>query len=309
MQRKTSSIIGAVALAAVFTLPIQLRAQKSETINIKIEDYPQAYHNREPVKIIGLYLGTTLIKSGEDVQTGRDWLRDLRVMVKNVSDQPIRQLILYLDLPVSEPDADVRRIEIPCGRDYWYLREPSDKVPEILLEPGAVISFGYNTNNPKAYSVLAAHLQHEHKSLPSRGSVSLASVVFEDTDKGWYRMRYVMRTSEGWVFDPSKAHLNGGREKISRSSGGARALRVSLRPLPQCWDNTSPLFDATTCVNCPSCKYQKPSLEEVSTGWQRHKVSKTCFNTIGGAIDPNSPCDPPCCQGEVWDLSFSSCGT
>jgi len=85
MSKKLSAT-GLIALAFCLCSAFAWKSragQDQRTINIKIEDFPQAYQNKEPVKIIGLYLGTDPIKSGEDFQADKDWLRDLRVMVTN----------------------------------------------------------------------------------------------------------------------------------------------------------------------------------------------------------------------------------
>src|SRR4030095_6326490 len=126
MSLNKLSAIGPVALALCFcitfpALPKTTKAQdgpqNQRLINIKIEDFPQAFQNKEPVRIIALSLGTMPLKSGEDFRADKDWLRDLRIMVKNVSDQSIRSIILSLDLaednlPAGDPAHRVRRIDI-----------------------------------------------------------------------------------------------------------------------------------------------------------------------------------------------------
>lgn len=304
------------------------KAQDLKTVNIKAEDYPLAYQNKEPVKIVGLYLGTTLLKSGEDFQADKDWLRDLRIMVKNVSDQPIRQVILWLDLPMNDlpftdPKFQIKRIEIPYGRGYWTMRTPDAKVPEVLLAPGKMAMFGYDTNNPNAYSHLTKHLgkDHEH-SLPRKGSISLGAVVFEDVDKGWSLTKYVQRIGVDWHVDPSKTHLNPALPPKRSGSNKSRAamLKASFaagKPSPQCWTNPPSGQQATQefcslglgvpppVADCVGCKYTKPILNEVESGWYRVRGSFQCYHTALGVINTADPC--ACCQENVWTLHFQVC--
>ena len=219
MLSKKLSAVGLITLALCFCCAFSLKLKVAQQpVNIKIEDYPNALQNKEPVKIIGLYLGTTPIKSGEDFQADKDWLRDLRFMVKNVSDQPIREIILNLDVKTDDTSVDGRRIEIHYGRGYLYSREPSDKVPEVLLAPGQLATFGYNTNNPKAYSP------------PGKGVIFLGTVVFEDIDKGWYAPPYAARCGTSWCADPDKPYQIG--RVVSRqpeAQDGPQVLTVQER--------------------------------------------------------------------------------
>lgn len=272
---------------------------QTETRNIKIEDWPQAYQNKEPVKILGLYLGTTQLKSGEDFQADKDWLRDLRLMVKNVSDQPIRQITLWLDLPmnnlpISDPNFQQRRIEIHYGRGYWTTRTPVESVPELLLAPGETATFGYNTNNSGSFDHLVSHLSkdHNHDFLPSKGWVSLGAVVFENIDTGWTMTRYVIRRGNEWVGDPAKVHLNGGRQQsrntgTTKSNGLLKAF-IGGKPASTCYDIPSypdPLSTQEFCTVCPDCKYIKPIIVTKTPAFYRVQSSFPCYHTVLGVID------------------------
>lgn len=247
MFRKISVVtVSLLMLVVCFTLAFlskkpAAKAQETKTHNIRIEDYPLAYQKKEPVKIIGLYLGTDPLESGKDFQANKDWVRNLGFRIKNVSDQSIREVILDLELPTHEGVKDwirnlgiriknvsdqpirevilnldlpnstrtIERIEIRYGRDYWYLREPDKRIPEILLRPGETTIVSYDFNFKDSPDLLRSFLSLLNRPLPNRGYVALETVVFEDTDKGWSRRNYMMRNGTGWIGDPEKAHLNG----------------------------------------------------------------------------------------------------
>jgi len=226
MSKKLSAV-GLITIALCFYCAFSFvpsrAAEENRTVNIKIEDYPNAFQNKEPVKIIGLYHGTTLLRSGEDFQADKDWLRDLRFMVKNVSDQSIRSIILSLDLaednlPVGDPARRVRRIDIHYGRGYLYTREPDTRVPDALLKPGEVASFGYNLKND------------HHHSLPNKGVIFLGAVVFEDIDKGWYAPTYAVRCGRSWCADPDKPYRVG---QVRKGATMLKASFVSKQPQDQ----------------------------------------------------------------------------
>src|SRR5262245_32926876 len=99
MFRKVSVVSFAlVVLSICCAFTVRPKAQQQQTVMVVATDFPHAYLNKEPVKIVGLYLGDRVIESGQQVYTraGNDWLKDLRVRVKNVSDQPIKTIVLNL---------------------------------------------------------------------------------------------------------------------------------------------------------------------------------------------------------------------
>jgi hypothetical protein len=238
--RKYSGIVLAISLLCIccgFALKpakSKPRAQDLQTINIKAEDYPQAFQNKEPVKIIGLYLGDMLIKSGEDVQAGKHWLRDLRVLVKNVSDQSIRQVILELDLPTNESGSEGMRLKMHFGRDYFYSQTPDAKVPDVLVRPGEMATVSYNRNDSDLYQRLQDSLKGHHHSIPNKATLFLGAVVFEDTEKGWVAPAYSIRCGLSWCSDPSKPYKRiASRQSRIERAAMLKSLVASGKP-PRC---------------------------------------------------------------------------
>jgi hypothetical protein len=250
----TSVVLTALAVYCLFLLKPS-KAQETSAHNIRIEDYPHAFQNKEPVKIIGLYLGNEPIESGTDFQANKDWIRDLRIQIKNVSDQPIKEVILNFDFPVGiDPDdytPRLERVEIRYGRNYWY--SPglfvNTKIPEILIEPGetAMVSYEFNFSNDP--DLLAKNLPLIYrKELPNRGYIYLSTVVFGDTNKAWYMRRYVMRDDlNRWISDPSKSHMDGRTSQIQIKKNKGNGFLASGRAPASCWDNDMPLVSQEVC--------------------------------------------------------------
>lgn len=317
MNRKTP--IGIVAIVLMLTgaaLALTLKTQQTRTWNIKIEDFPIAYENKEPVKITGLHLGRQRIAG--DFQAGDDWLNSMRFTVKNVSDQPIREVVLWLDLSLkdarlSDSDPDILRIEIKYGRDYWTRRDPDPGVPEIVIQPGQEVAFTYNSNYADSYVKLADQI---HYPLPSNGHIALGAVVFDNADQGWTSTRYVVRnTPDTWSVDPARRHLNGnGGEKNRRQAtpDGARGFMPKGRIIPVCY-NTPTSGDISTqqvCSPCSNCKYLRPNLVRSDFGFPRQLMSAICYHTVLGVIDSNDRCkladESICSQPNVYGLNFAS---
>src|SRR5262245_58782997 len=54
-----------------------------------------------PIKISSVDLYGQEIISDQPFQASDDWLRDLKFMVQNVSDKPINQIMLRLEIPIN----------------------------------------------------------------------------------------------------------------------------------------------------------------------------------------------------------------
>jgi hypothetical protein len=289
--------------------------------NIRIEDFKEAFQDKEPIKITGLYMGSKEVKSGEDFPAGEHWLPELRVMIKNVSTETIKQVVLNLDLPTGDERIGIRRVEMRYGRDYFNSRTPfDDQAPDVALAPGAVAMFGFNQNKPDLYERFIKHIHNQHQAtLPARGRISLGVVVFEDIDKGWSAPGFAIRTANGWAADPARPYLF---KKQARANGSATMLKASYVPSPQCWkipEYPQPLSTPVLCTDgtvvppatmpaipeCVGCAYGKPILNGDTEGWNRVQMSDTCYHTIGGNINTSDPC--PCCQLRVWHPDFTLC--
>src|SRR5262249_34900485 len=99
--KKTSAVLAAFVLIGIccaFTKPWRPKAHEALTCNVKIEDHRQTFQGKEPVKLTGLFLGDQPITSGVDFRAGSDWIGNLKVGIKNVSDRTIKMvgLVLYL---------------------------------------------------------------------------------------------------------------------------------------------------------------------------------------------------------------------
>jgi hypothetical protein len=74
MSLEKLSASGLIALALCLCCAFSLKPKVAQQpISIKIEDYPNAFQNREPVKIIGLYLGRRLsnrARTSTPIRTG-----------------------------------------------------------------------------------------------------------------------------------------------------------------------------------------------------------------------------------------------
>jgi hypothetical protein len=312
------SVVGIVLIALAACCLFLLnpsKAQETAAHNIRIEDYPNFFQNKEPVKIIGLYLGTEPITSGKDFQADKDWIRNLRIEIKNVSDQPIKEVILNFDFPVGVDVNDVprlERVEIRYGRNYWYGpgRYVDTRNPEILIQPGetAMVSYEFNFSNDP--DLLAANLPLIYrKELPNSGYVYLSAAVFGDTDRAWFMRRYLMRDEQNrWISDPSKSYLDGQRSsRIPIKKNKGNSFLAQGQAISQCWDAVAPpnmvtqtmcsplVQNCTNANDCNGCMYFLTNLARMPGGGYRlQTVNKQCYHTVLSgstcSINANSTC-------------------
>ena len=197
-----------IALAAVFF--VQAHAAQDVTVNIKVEDFRQAFLNQEPIKIVGLYIGRQEIKSGADVLANVDWLRDFRVVVKNVSDQVIKEISLNLELPTGDEQIGDRLIGFHWGRDYYFnpegARAADNKQPDLLLLPGESTSIALPLGFYDALKDHPAHGDDHSYTIPNKGQIALQYAVSEDGDHCWNAPRYYVRVDGKWQRDPKKPY-------------------------------------------------------------------------------------------------------
>jgi len=247
-----------IALAAVFF--VQGHAAQDVTVNIKVEDFRQAFLNQEPIKIVGLYIGRQEIKSGADVLANVDWLHDFRVVVKNVSDQGIKEISVNLELPTGDEQIGDRLIGFHWGRDYYFNLEGTKAggytQPDLLLLPGESTSIALTASY---YDALKDHLAHGHESsytIPNKGQISLQYAVSEDGDHCWNAPRYYVRVDGKWQRDPKKPYNLVRQASLQRL---VRKVGTNAYGSPiTCWDtNTS---TQPWCTNCSSCKYPKETI-------------------------------------------------
>src|SRR6185369_4955530 len=257
-HRILSSALLLCILAVIVLVPAH--AAQDVTVNIKAEDFPQAFQNQEPIKIVGLYIGRQAIKSGTDFSENVDWLRDFRVVVKNVSEQGIKEISLSLALPTGDEQIGDRLIGFHWGRDYYFNLEGTKAggytQPDLLLLPGESTSIALTA---RYYDALKDHLAHGHESsytIPNKGYISLQYAVFEDGDHCWHAPRYYVRINGQWQHDPKKPYtfarptsLQGLVRKVGTTAYGSRI---------SCWDTST--VTQTWCSTCTACKYLKDNI-------------------------------------------------
>lgn len=303
-----------IALGVAFFF-VQAHAAQDVTVNIEAQDVVQSFLNQEPIKIVGLYIGQNRIKSGEDVLANVDWLRDFRVVVKNVSDRGIKEISLNLELPTDDETIGDRIIQLHWGRDYFMNPEGAkaadNKMPDSLVLAGESTSLALP---PNFYDVLKDHLAHGHDksyTIPNKGTLQLQIAVFEDGDHAWYAPRYYARVDGKWERDPKRPY-NLIVRPSSKLQGLVKKVGTNAYGSPiTCWDTSTIVTPSPWCTACPTCKYAKEDIfaKDPPESWQRKLDSYTCMQVANISpnypiIVPYQPCVPECCQS-AYKVDFT----
>lgn len=286
---------------------VQAHAKQDVTVNIEAKDIPKSFLNQEPIKIVGLYIGQKRIDSGIDVLANADWLRDFRVVVKNVSDQGIKEINLYLTFPTGDETIGDRLFDLHWGRLYFRdpegARAADNSIPDTVLLPGESTSI---TLPPGFYDAIKEHLAHGHEKsyiIPNKGMVRLDTAVFEDGDHAWHAPRFYVRSGNKWQSDPNRPYnlvrpdskLQGLVKKVGANTPSSRTT---------CYDYVGVVEPSPWCSSCSSCKYPKHDLQIVSPpqAWKRKLDSYVCYqvaSTPGNPIlYPLVQCVPNCCHSD-----------
>lgn len=116
----------------VIMLPVVVTAQKQERLLKKL-----SWQN-EPIRVVVVKIQGREIKLNEKFPDDDDWLRGLKIKIRNMSDKAIIFINLRLDFPIPEGSA----VDVPSSYDFEYGRNPqipigvkSSDFPPALL-PG-----------------------------------------------------------------------------------------------------------------------------------------------------------------------------
>jgi len=292
MFRKTIAVSLAVLVLSVcyaFGVRSRVKAQETQTINVRVEDFPKIYQDKEPVKITRLYLGEQAITSGVDFQAAPDWIGTLKMGIKNVSTQPIKTVWLVLHLKAPNHSYNV---DFVYGKDYWNFRDCTSSShircapDDITLQPGETATVSYN---PVLYQSLQRAWQARNYSPPPQGIIYLERAVFDDVDKGWFSGRYFNRVGGKWVEDQPAPQPGG---NVSANTIGA-----------QCFIPDPPVGSACQPA-CTDCEYNAPQGHVYPYGYYKTNSAQSECTDIDGffcgciqvnleAADPDLPCFQP----------------
>ena len=242
-------------------------------------------HVNAPVEITGVWLeGGRPIKSGVPFRADEDWLQDLRVGVRNLTDQPIKSVIFALDFPTEHNGQPMsKRLYLEYGQDAFRLQQ--DAPDRTILAHGTEVVH-FNSNDPLAYDSFKVFRNKDYvpRNTWDRGELTLYTVNF--LNRAWYMGLEFDRTNDGkWVKDKDaekrmfelkkakqeKEKQQGFLERLSnpfdfRSAGfGVNSLFArssSRKAFASCYtaEGTGQNLNCTAAAACPTagCTYFRP---------------------------------------------------
>jgi hypothetical protein len=148
-----------------------------------------------PIKLIRVELDNHEVVSDKPFQSSDDWLRDLNFSVQNVSDKPIKEIILRIEFSLND---QLYAYPISIGKPYFHVPSPIANTDELLLKPNQSVQFSFNTSHPANYQSFLSSRERSGVSVSeiNKAKVYIVSAVFEDTKQCWYKGKLMNRVSD-----------------------------------------------------------------------------------------------------------------
>lgn len=291
MKRTIFTLIGAVAMAALFTLPIQ-PIQAGQTENETRLTLDTNWLVPPPVAIEKMWRNHEAIAPGTPFNGYEGWLQDFKVRVKNTSTSAIKYLELVVYVPAKDQDRNfyIPEHKLMAGNNYFQSRQAKSEQAELLLRPNETVDIMFHPHN---YGIFAAQARKAPPAALRSIKLKVGAVVFEDLETCWFRGMYMKRESNGsWKPDRERISsilprdsrqyqrfllsLNPPRSpKSSKASGFARNLTGRQT---QCWSLDT--IDHTTCRGeaCGTgCIFDDWKLMTFASGWPKLGLCASCY--------------------------------
>lgn len=236
--------------------------------SIVIQQFPA--WNKVPIVITAAKIRGQEVGAGIPFDAGDEWIRQLSVVVKNVSAVELAGVSVTVEFAKSaDGEPWLPNLEMSAGTDYQFVKDPSDKAWALKPEESVELSV-----SAAWYSALEYELKHR-VGIPSgilhRATITPLMASFT-RDRVWLRGNYMMRDAENsdrWKPEP-----------VERSIVPSRALRTSpfrlvtagYRRLPGCyrWKNSEVVH--CTGTGCTDCDVIPDQLMEPETGGWKTKL-------------------------------------
>jgi hypothetical protein len=176
-----------ILLQFLFTLAFA-PAQDADLVLLK---NPMNRLTLPPIVIEKIATGEQVITPGKKFSAPDDWLKHLKVTVRNQSDRMILSVEVSLTFP-QYPDGQRRPRQRTLSRGKYYRSSPNPLHGEELnLMPGETIELGISEDQ---YEDLIQYYGWLPRTALS-GIIVAPYIVIFDRDQGWYQDHYVKRDS------------------------------------------------------------------------------------------------------------------
>jgi hypothetical protein len=183
-------IVSATAFGYSIRPAVQPRMKTLSIIDVWSEE------KTSPIRLTSVDFNGQKIVSDQPFAASDNWLRDLKFTVQNVSQKTLKQIVLRIYFPL---DGNKYVHPIGAGKNYVYFAEPKDNNDELLLKPGQSMEIQFNTGNPAKYQEFVSRFRGRLPQI-DKAQVYLTAVIFEDTNQGWMKGKFIERRSDTeWI--------------------------------------------------------------------------------------------------------------
>ncbi len=163
-RKQTRTIRLFVLLAVVTGASLDLQAQQRDRVittirsgvveNIRQPGGPLTYTNLKVVEVIGFSLGGVTITPGQVFQADDDWLTNLRVKVRNISEKSNSHLRMSFALPEAKFIQDGRKYSMGHSLEYKAGAKVNDTEMKVIL-PGEEVELVSFETGPRLKQEIA----------------------------------------------------------------------------------------------------------------------------------------------------------
>lgn len=248
-----------------------------------------------PIQIETIKVNGKEVSRGKAFQHNENWLKDLSLVIKNISKSPIAGFSVGIHFAHdNEGKPYLPIVEVKAGKQYTFSRDGVG--PDLNLQPGQT----YEVAVPFEWWESHRYHRSHHSGLPEtilRRALLVPEYAGFDHDNIWLRGAYMHRDP-----DDEKTFLMDERQhkKITELLNRPTIRKAGFnRPIPGC--SVTDEIKAVACIQpgCTNCSVAKVVPKNQSPGFNVITVSRECERVVGGQL---VPCG--CCQN-VTELNYN----
>lgn len=289
-KSKVRSVLSLLVVTILFAV-VGRTEVGNHTATVSIYSWP-VYVKKPPIEIVEMKLDKRKISSGISFVASDDWLRDLSVTVRNISQKNITLIRLSIEFPRdARGNSILPNINITGGQMVHFSPQFARTGEDLNLLPAKTIDL---KPSQEGCSGLPADKKWMADPAAKLATVSVEMVLFDD-DTGWIEGNPVVRDKVNisrWVREKGwDATLTANLRKFA----GLRSNRTFAHHADE---GSCYLFDSATNASCgpqgSGCSQVVYNLSTGPTGFTTKSRTEVCtgcgFNSSTTDTDTNHTC-------------------
>jgi hypothetical protein len=234
----------------------------------------------QPFEIVEVKFRNQVIRADEEFSASIDWLKDLEVSVKNISQYTINYIEIQIEFSRDSDNNPILPVRMLFAGQNLLMPINTPKTGDWLnLQTSQTISLKMKD------FVFEAHQNDVMKkqlslNISKRITLRPKSAAFSN-GKAWYRGNFMSRdpnNPNSWLIDKKQASI---QQKMSKTDTNTPMRRVYISNLPPARCYIPVAFTYAYCDEMVPCLYPSATLQRVDVGHFRVREQVTCTNPSG----------------------------